>query len=137
MNARKVASPSSIARKSLVVRGMQASLNARKLAGADLKSPICIYRVCEAHDVTVRFNDINMEGMYDRTTKPRIHISALRPLARRAFTCAHELGNHVFGHGSTIDELRDDHLKNSSRPPEEILADSFAAFILIDRKSTR
>lgn len=112
-------------------RGLQASLNARKLAGADLKSPICIYGICEAHGVTVRFNDINMEGMYDRSPRPRIHISALRPLARRAFTCAHELGHHVFGHGSTIDELRDDHLRNSSRPPEEIMADSFAAFTLM------
>lgn len=110
---------------------MQASLSARKLAGADLKSPVCIYGICEAHSVTVRFNGINMEGMYDRSPKPRIHISALRPLARRAFTCAHELGHHVFGHGSTIDELRDDHLRNSSRPPEEILADSFAAFMLM------
>lgn len=131
MNARRIASPSSLARKTLVERGMQASLSARKLAGADLKSPICIYGMCEAHDVTVRFNDINMEGMYDRTPKPRIHISALRPLARRAFTCAHELGHHIFGHGSTIDELRYDHLGNSSRPPEETLADSFAAFALM------
>ena len=131
MNVRKFASASSIARKSLVEKGMQASLGARKLAGADFKSPICIYGVCEAHNVTVRFNDINMEGMYDRAPKPRIHISALRPLARRSFTCAHELGHHVFGHGSTIDELRDDHLNNSSRPPEEILADSFAAFTLM------
>ena len=112
-------------------RGMQASISARKKAGADMKSPICIYGACEAHGVTVRFNDINMEGMYDRTPKPRIHISALRPLARRAFTCAHELGHHVFGHGSTIDELRDDHLRNSSRPPEEVMADAFAAFTLM------
>lgn len=131
MTARKLASPSSITRKSLVERGMQASLSARKAAGADLKSPICIYGACEAHGVTVRFNDINMEGMYDRVPKPRVHISALRPLARRVFTCAHELGHHVFGHGSTIDELRDDHLRNSSRPPEEILADAFAAFTLM------
>jgi len=131
MIARKAIPPLSIARKALVERGMKASLAARKLAGADLKSPVCIYDVCEAHDVTVRFNDINMEGMYDRSPKPRIHISALRPLARRAFTCAHELGHHVFGHGSTIDELRDDHLKSFSRPSEEILADAFAAFVLM------
>ena len=69
--------------------------------------------------------------MYDREPKPRIHVSALRPLARRTFTCAHELGHHVFGHGSTIDELRDDQSKSAERPPNEILADAFAAFVLM------
>lgn len=117
--------------KTLVMKGMQASIAVRTKAGADLKSPICIYSLCDELGVTVRFNDINMEGMYVREPKPRIHISALRPLARRAFTCAHELGHHVFGHGSTIDELRDDYAKNGDRPPNEIIADSFAAFLLM------
>lgn len=119
-------------RKALVMKGMQASIAARTKAGVDLQSPACIYRMCEAHDVTVRFNDINMEGMYDRAPKARIHVSALRPLARRAFTCAHELGHHIFGHGSTIDELREDHTASSSeRPPNEVMADAFAAFVLM------
>jgi Zn-dependent peptidase ImmA (M78 family) len=117
--------------KALVMQGMQASIAARTKAGVDLKTPTCIYNLCEAHNVTVRFNDINMEGMYDRVPKPRIHVSVLRPLARRAFTCAHELGHHVFGHGSTIDELRDDQAKNAARPPNEVLADAFAAFALM------
>ena len=102
-----LASSTFATRKRLVMQGMQASITARTQAGIDLKSPTCIYSLCETHGVNVRFNDINMEGMYDRQPKPRIHISALRPLARRAFTCAHELGHHVFGHGSTLDELRD------------------------------
>lgn len=90
---------SAAGRKALVMQGMQASIAARVKAGVDLKSPTCIYGLCEAHNVAVRFNEINMEGMYDRTPKPRIHVSVLRPLARRTFTCAHELGHHVFGHG--------------------------------------
>ena len=113
------------------MQGMQASIAARTKAGLDLQSPACIYGLCEAHNVNVRFNDINMEGMYDRQPKPRIHVSVLRPLARRTFTCAHELGHHVFGHGSMIDELRDDHAQNADRPPNEVLADSFAAFVLM------
>lgn len=131
MSARPLASSSFATQKALVMQGMQASITARTKAGLDLQSPICIYGLCEAHNVNVRFNDINMEGMYDRQPKPRIHVSALRPLARRTFTCAHELGHHVFGHGSTIDELRDDHAQNSDRPPNEVLADSFAAFVLM------
>lgn len=118
-------------RRALAMQGMQASITARLKAGMDLKSPACIYGLCEAHNVVVRFNDINMEGMYDRTPKPRIHVSVLRPLVRRAFTCAHELGHHVFGHGSTIDELREDQANSTERPPNEILADAFASFILM------
>ena len=131
MNINSIHSYSFAEQKTLVMKGMQASITARIDAGIDLKSPICIYGLCEKVGVTVRFNDINMEGMYDRTPKPRIHISALRPLARRNFTCAHELGHHIFGHGSTIDELRDDQTKNTNRPPNEILADAFAAFTLM------
>lgn len=119
------------AQKALVMKGMQASIAARIKAKIDLKTPICIYGLCEAHGVTVRFNDINMEGMYDRAPKPRIHVSALRPLVRRAFTCAHELGHHVFGHGSTIDELRDDRMLGSYGQPNEVLANAFAAFVLM------
>ena len=113
------------------MQGMQASIAARVKAAIDLKSPACIYGLCEVHNVAVRFNDINMEGMYDRSPKPRIHVSVLRPLARRNFTCAHELGHHIFEHGSTIDELREDQANSSDRPPNEILADAFASFVMM------
>lgn len=120
------------ARKSLTMQGMQAAIAARMHAGMDQTSPICVYALSEAHEVTVRFNNItSMEGMYDRSSKPRIHLSAHRPLARRAFTCAHELGHHIFGHGSTIDELREDQSSSTSRHPDEILADAFASFALM------
>jgi len=131
MSARPMTYVAASPQKALVMKGMQAAIAARTKAGMDQKSPVCIYGLCEAHQVTVRFNDINMEGMYDREPKPRIHISTLRPPARRNFTCAHELGHHVFGHGSTIDELRDDHSKAIDRHPDEVLADAFAAFVLM------
>lgn len=131
MSASPQSSPMAESRKSLVMKGMQAAIAARTKTGIDLKSPTCIYGLCEKHSVTVRFNDINMEGMYDRTSKPRIHVSALRPLARRTFTCAHELGHHVLGHGSTIDELQEEQSKSVERPPNEVLADAFAAFVLM------
>lgn len=131
MSAHQTSPSATSVQKALVMKGMQASISARTRAGLDLQSPTCIYGMCEALGVTVRFNDINMEGMYDRQPKPRIHVSALRPLGRRNFTCAHELGHHIFGHGSTIDELRDEQEKNADRPPNEILADAFAAFTLM------
>lgn len=131
MKVRLMSTSTLAARKALVMKGMQAAIAARTKVNVDLKSPTCIYSLCEAHRVTVRFNNINMEGMYDRVPKPRIHVSALRPLARRAFTCAHELGHHVFGHGSTIDELQDDPTLGDNGQPNEVLANAFAAFVLM------
>lgn len=123
--------PEFIDQKALVMEGMQASISTRIDAGIDLKKPTCVYNLCDALKITVRFNDINMEGMYERGPKPRIHISALRPLSRRNFTCAHELGHHIFGHGSTIDELQNEQSCSANRAPNEILADAFAAFVLM------
>ena len=124
--------PSSyIDKKALIMKGMKAAMVTRKNLGIDQKSPVCIYNLCEKSGVSVRFNDINMEGMYVKESKPSIQLSALRPLARRHFTCSHELGHHIFGHGSTIDELRDDQLHYSNRPPNEIIADAFASFMLM------
>jgi hypothetical protein len=109
---------------------MLASLDARARAGLDLQGPICVYALCEALGVTVRFAPIaSMEGMYVRTPAPRIHLSAFRPLPRRAYTCAHELGHHVFSHGSTIDELREETKASPWEDPKEFLADTFAGFL--------
>ncbi|WP_296097876.1 ImmA/IrrE family metallo-endopeptidase [uncultured Agrobacterium sp.] len=118
-------------RNALANRAMTASIAARTKAGLDLINPICIYALCKAHKVQVRFNAINMEGMYQRGTPSRIHLSARRPLPRRAYNCAHELGHHVFGHGSSIDELREDAKENPWEDPKEFLADSFAGFVLM------
>jgi hypothetical protein len=57
--------------------------------------------------------------------------SARRPLPRRAYNCAHELGHHAFGHGSSIDELREDAKAQPWEDPKEFLADTFAGFILM------
>lgn len=117
--------------KTLIKEAMFASVLARDKAGLNQKSPANIDALCDAYGIQVRFNDINMEGMYEKGPKPRIHVSALRPLARRVFTCIHELGHHIFKHGSTIDELQENSSQHNDRPPEEILADFFAAFTLM------
>jgi Zn-dependent peptidase ImmA (M78 family) len=118
-------------RRALATQAMQAAIETRAKAKLDQHSPVCIYGLCETLGVTVRFNDINMEGMYQRGTPPRIHLSARRPLVRRAYNCAHELGHHVFGHGTTIDELREDAKEHPWEDPREFLADIFAGFTLM------
>ena len=130
MNVMRKTKPS-FNRRALATQAMQAATATRAKAGLDQSSPICIYGMCETLGVKVRFNDINMEGMYQRGVPPRIHLSARRPLPRRAYNCAHELGHHVFGHGSSIDELREDAKAESWEDPKEFLADTFAGFTLM------
>jgi Zn-dependent peptidase ImmA (M78 family) len=82
--------------------------------------------------ILVRFQDISMEGVYLREPRPEIWIG-LRPLVRRMYNCAHELGHHEFGHGSTFDELQAD---GAAAPPfvvNEYLANTFAAYLLMPR----
>jgi Zn-dependent peptidase ImmA (M78 family) len=118
-------------RRALADRAMQVSIAARLKAKKDLVSPVCVYAVAEAHGVRVTFNDIDMEGMYQRGSPPRIHLSARRPLVRRTYNCGHELGHHILGHGSSIDELRENQTVRPWDIPEEYSADTFAAYLLM------
>jgi Zn-dependent peptidase ImmA (M78 family) len=118
-------------RRALATEAINAVISTRAKAGLDQHSPICIYGLCETLGVVVRFNDIDMEGMYQRGEPPRIHLSAHRPLPRRRYNCAHELGHHVFGHGSSIDALCEEQIDYSWKDPKEFLADAFAGFMLM------
>lgn len=84
--------------------------------------------------IVVRFQDISMEGVYLREPRPEIWLG-LRPLVRRVYNAAHELGHHEFGHGSTFDELQTDDEEDAPRPfkPNEYLANTFASYLLMPR----
>lgn len=115
----------------LARHAMQATIDVRFKIGAGLEEPICAYSVSERLGVRVRCVEISMEGIYSQTPLPRILISALRPLVRRHFNCAHELGHHVFGHSSTLDELNETLEAYNNQSPEEFIADSFAGHLLM------
>lgn len=117
-------------RRTLILDGAQAASDVRDQLGLDLIAPVDPYAIAEGLGIRVRFLPVSMEGFYQKGNPPRIMLSALRPLVRKAFTCAHEVGHHWFGHGSTIDELKADD-RRDSEIPEEILANAFAAFLLM------
>ncbi len=70
----------------------------------------------------------SLEGMYSPKI-PAIILGSERPAGRRAFTCAHELGHHVFNHGTHIEEINNDTRSSA----DELLADMFAAFLLMSQ----
>ena len=105
-------------------------VRARRKLNLDTRMALDIYEVCHALGISVRFVGISMEGMYVQNPR-QILISALRPYQRRAFTCAHELGHHLFGHGSTIDELVERAGDRWRANPDELLVQLFAGFLLM------
>lgn len=100
--------------------------------GLDLFEPINIYDVCCSLGIDVRFVDVNMEGLYvNNKGTSQILLSCLRPFPRRTFTCAHELGHHVFNHGLKVDIISDESADSSVKSSDEILVDAFAAALLM------
>jgi Zn-dependent peptidase ImmA (M78 family) len=116
--------------RALILRGVAAAGDLRDDLGLDPFAPVDPYAIAERLGIRVTFLEVSMEGFYANQNPPRILLSARRPLARRAFTCAHEIGHHYFGHGSIIDTLQEDDRADSQKP-EEILANAFAAFLLM------
>jgi hypothetical protein len=106
----------------------------RRRGKRPILDPLCIYDLAADLGVDVWFQKIaSLEGMYARLAPPRIILGAERPPGRRAYTCAHELGHHVMGHGSKIDELRGDGEEVADFEPEEYQAQVFAGMLLMPK----
>ena len=67
---------------------------------------------------------------------PVIIVNSLRPLGRRSFTCAHELGHFHYGHGTVMDELVGKSHKTGF-DPKEFLADCFAGALLMPKMAVQ
>jgi hypothetical protein len=102
--------------------------------GLDMYQPVNIFDAAADLGLVVRFLNINMEGMYinqENRSSPTIFLSNQRPLPRRSFTCAHELGHHIFKHGSKIDALSDNPIYSQMNDVQEHLVDAFAGALLM------
>ena len=118
----------------LARQALRSALSLRQSMGMKPWEALCAFDAAATLGVEVRFVAIpSMEGAYISHSRALILVTSLRPPGRRAFTCAHELGHHVFGHGSQIDELvNGDQL---ARRTEEFLADCFAGFFLMPKSA--
>lgn len=122
-------------RKKLAREALLAALETRRKTRRPSLEALCIYDVAEELAVDVWFQALpSLEGMYSKEPGPAILLGSERPASRRVYSCAHELGHHVFGHGTSVDELSGD---GSSRPtesiPEEFIAQTFAGFLLMPK----
>jgi hypothetical protein len=111
-------------------------MSLRLRAGARYKpwDAIDVFDLAQEAGVELRFANIpSMEGMYLRQQSPVILIASERPSGRQRFTCAHELGHHLFQDGSRVDELLETANSVEYRSDEEIRADMFAGLLLMPK----
>lgn len=121
-------------RKQLAHVATVQALHVRRRAGYTFWEPICVYDLAARHGLEVRFFDIpSMEGVYCASASPTIIVSSLRPPGRQAFTCAHEIGHHEFGHGDQYDEIVEQRSEARQHDMKEFQADCFAGAILMPK----
>lgn len=117
----------------LARKAYKSAIQERRNAGINPASSICVFDLIYEQGIEVRFQNISsMEGLYYNDGKPLILVSSCRPRGRVAFTCAHEYGHHVFGHGNRVDEVLDSKSEKKWEP-DEFLADCFAGFLLMPK----
>lgn len=96
--------------------------------------PVSPFDLAGGEGIEVLFQELRgVEGLYLRRGHPLILVSALRPPGRQVYTCAHEIGHHLAGHGTSIDAIAD----NAGRrqlADEEFLVEVFAGYLLMPRR---
>jgi Zn-dependent peptidase ImmA (M78 family) len=96
------------------------------------EQPVNVYDAAGKLGFEVRFVDLpSFEGMYIKGQPPTIVISSMRPVPRQVFTCAHEIGHHVLGHGEIVDGLIENRNEDIKLNETERNADAFAAYFLM------
>lgn len=120
--------------KLLATDALTKALRLRKQLGIPMDESVSALDAAENLGIEVRMIDLpSMEGMYMAGSKPKIMLSCLRPQGRRSFTCAHEIGHHIFEHGEQFDELTDEKSTLRKHDSKEYSADCFAAFFLMPK----
>src|SRR5581483_3087522 len=120
-------------RRRLALRASSVALRVRQQYGIAPDQPCCVYDLAERMGVEVRFAELpSAEGVYS-PGKPVAIVSSLRPPGRQAFTCAHELGHHIHGHGEQFDELIEERGKRRRYDAKEFEADCFASALLMPK----
>lgn len=116
----------------LAREALRLALRTRRRVGLGDDVPVDVWDATAKLSVPVRFHDeSSMEGLYTRSPSPLILVSSERPPGRQAFTCAHELGHHLLGHGGSVDAVMASDAEASDGSPEEALADAFAGYFLM------
>lgn len=119
-------------RPALAMEAVRAAARLRSDLGVPPTQGVCPYDIAIKLGIKVSFLSApTLEGMYSPEPEPATIILGIeRPPGRRRYTCAHELGHHVFKHGYRLEELDGD---EAPATPEEYLAQRFASALLMPK----
>ena len=119
-------------------QALRAAFELRRSLSLTIFAPLHAMEVASQIGLDVRMEDCpSLEGMYLRDARPRIFLphNGHRPRGRLLFSCAHELGHHQLGHGTSADKYFADDSEVTARSPEEVAADTFASHLLMPRQA--
>src|SRR5262245_37184021 len=94
-------------RDKLARSGAKRAFQFRISNGIAPSEPCDIYDIINQSGIDLQFCDIpSLEGVYlDELKSRRICVTSHRPPGRQKFTAAHELGHHLFGHGTQVEQI--------------------------------
>lgn len=121
---------------SLGRQALRMALQLRRNRSLPRESPVNPIDIALGLGIAVHFLDKkSLEGMYCQDPGPRIFLPSTthRPIGRIMFSCAHEIGHHVLGHGTQVDEYLENPTLSRSSSQEERTANIFAAYLLMPR----
>ncbi len=127
-------------RRDLAIDALGRALRLRGEMSIKPQAPAEVFDVIDRLGIKLSFMPIpSLEGVYQGPPNPVILVSSDRPPGRQAYTGAHELGHHVYGHGVAVGVASDDAGREppESTGPEEYLANRFAGFFLMPKTAVK
>ena len=118
--------------RELATRAAREAARVRMRLGIGPTSSLCPLDIADALGIVVRLDALpSLEGMYAPGDRDTVLLGAERPWGRVRHTCGHELGHHVFQHGTCVDELCVG--RQPTWEPEEYLADRFSTALTMPK----
>lgn len=120
--------------RELATRAVRAAARLRADHGVGAADAVCPFDLAQKAEILARLTALpSVEGVYSPAPRATVVVNSERPAGRRRFTCAHEIGHHVFQHGAWVDELASEDEGRSGWSPEEFLASRFASALLMPK----
>lgn len=111
---------------------LRRAMEVRKKLAIPMDHAVSAIDLAQQMGIEVWFKPLaSLSGMYSGSSDPVIVIGSDRPAGYQASTCAHEIGHHVFDHGTRVDEYIDGARRGREDDAEEMLANLFGAHLLM------